>query len=460
MISFLRHHITPATLVQLVIELFWLFVIGLLAIHIQEGMEKPILHAAAPALAFALVMVMLNGTFGIYRRRESLSSAAYVLRLCLAPAIGVPLAYFIADALPGGGLFQQYVGVVFISAFAGVLVVRHAIVLPLIGKIFPHRVMVLGTGAEARLVEASLATAAPPGMRLVGFHALEKEQRVLVSRWRVIARSESLEDTVKHLGVNEIIVAVREQRGGVLPLRSLLECRLNGVQVTDLARYFERVHGRVPIESLKVSWLIYGEGYRQGWLRSFVKRLFDISATATLLVFTLPIMAIMALSIAIESKGPVIYRQDRVGRGGRKFTLLKFRSMGLDAEKDGRPSWAVANDARVTRVGRFMRRTRIDELPQLINVLRGEMSLVGPRPERPEFVAMLTEQIPFYAVRHSVKPGITGWAQVRYSYGSTIEHAVKKLEYDLYYVKNHTLLLDLVILIDTVRVVMIGDGAH
>jgi sugar transferase (PEP-CTERM system associated) len=460
MISFLRHHITPATLVQLVIELFWLFVIGLLAIHIQEGMEKPILHAAAPALAFALVMVMLNGTFGIYRRRESLSSAAYVLRLCLAPAIGVPLAYFIADALPGGGLFQQYVGVVFISAFAGLLLVRHAIVLPLIGKIFPHRVMVLGTGAEARLVEASLATAAPPGMRLVGFHALEKEQRVLVSRWRVIARSESLEDTVKHLGVNEIIVAVREQRGGVLPLRSLLECRLNGVQVTDLARYFERVHGRVPIESLKVSWLIYGDGYRQGWLRSFVKRLFDISATATLLVFTLPIMAIMALSIAIESGGPVIYRQDRVGRGGRKFTLLKFRSMGLDAEKDGRPSWAVANDSRVTRVGRFMRRTRIDELPQLINVLRGEMSLVGPRPERPEFVAMLTEQIPFYGVRHSVKPGITGWAQVRYSYGSTIEHAVKKLEYDLYYVKNHTLLLDLLILIDTVRVVMIGDGAH
>jgi exopolysaccharide biosynthesis polyprenyl glycosylphosphotransferase len=188
--------------------------------------------------------------------------------------------------------------------------------------------------------------------------------------------------------------------------------------------------------------------------------LFDISATATLLVFTLPIMAIMALSIAIESGGPVIYRQDRVGRGGRKFTLLKFRSMGLDAEKDGRPSWAVANDARVTRVGRFMRRTRIDELPQLINVLRGEMSLVGPRPERPEFVAMLAEQIPFYAVRHSVKPGITGWAQVRYSYGSTIEHAVKKLEYDLYYVKNHTLLLDLLILVDTVRVVMIGDGAR
>jgi sugar transferase (PEP-CTERM system associated) len=460
MISLLRQQVTAATLLQLVIELTFFFAVGLLAVHVHDGLAQPLMYVAAPAFAFALLMVMLNGAFGIYRRHERLFSPAYMLRSCLAPAIGVPLAYLIAEALPGGSLLQQNLGVAVISGFAGVLLLRHAIVLPLVGRILPHRVMVLGTGAEARLVEASLATSAPPGMRLVGFHALEKEQRVLVSRWRVIARSGPLEDTVKRLGVNEIIVAVREQRGGVLPLRSLLECRLNGVQVTDLARYFERVHGRVPIESLKVSWLIYGEGYRQGWLRSFVKRFFDIVATAILLLLTLPIMAITALLIAIESKGPVIYRQDRVGRGGRKFTLLKFRSMGLDAEKDGKPSWAAVNDARVTRVGRFMRRARIDELPQLINVLRGEMSLVGPRPERPEFVAMLTQQIPFYAVRHSVKPGITGWAQVRYSYGSNVEQAVKKLEYDLYYVKNHALLLDLLILVDTVRVVMIGDGAR
>ena len=297
-------------------------------------------------------------------------------------------------------------------------------------------------------------------MCLVGFHALEKEQRTLVSRSRVIARGGPLETTVKHLGVNEIIVAVREQRGGVLPLRSLLECRLNGVEVTDLARFFERVHGRVPIESLKVSWLIYGEGYRQSWLRGFIKRLFDVAIAVLLLLITLPIMAVIAMLIAVETRGPVVYRQDRVGRGGHKFTLLKFRSMGPDAEKDGKASWAAINDARVTRVGRFIRRARIDELPQLINVLRGEMSFVGPRPERPEFVAMLTQQIPFYAVRHSVKPGITGWAQVRYSYGATVEQAVKKLEYDLYYVKNHTLLLDLLILIDTIRVVMLGEGAR
>jgi exopolysaccharide biosynthesis polyprenyl glycosylphosphotransferase len=195
-------------------------------------------------------------------------------------------------------------------------------------------------------------------------------------------------------------------------------------------------------------------------LRTFVKRTFDIFVAIALLVLTLPITVLTAILIAVESRGQVIYRQERVGRGGVPFTLLKFRSMAVDAEKDGKASWASVNDARVTQVGRLIRRARIDELPQLINVLRGEMSFVGPRPERPEFVAMLTQQIPFYAVRHSVKPGITGWAQVRYSYGATVEQAVKKLEYDLYYVKNHTLLLDLIILVETVRVVMLAEGAR
>ncbi|HEY7242026.1 MAG TPA: TIGR03013 family XrtA/PEP-CTERM system glycosyltransferase, partial [Burkholderiales bacterium] len=286
-----------------------------------------------------------------------------------------------------------------------------------------------------------------------------KIQETVVSPTRVISRS-SLDDTVSQLGIHEIIVAVRQQRGGVLPLRALLDCRLRGVQVTDLARFFERVHGQVPIESLKVSWLIYGDGYRQGWLRSAVKRLFDIVVSAGLLILTAPVMILAATLIAIESGRPVIYRQDRVGLRGRTFTVLKFRSMARDAEKDGKATWAAVNDARITKIGRLLRRTRIDELPQLINVIKGEMSFVGPRPERPEFVAMLTEQIPFYAVRNSVKPGLTGWAQVRYSYGATIEQSVRKLEYDLYYVKNHSLLLDLVILLETVRVVLLGEGAR
>jgi sugar transferase (PEP-CTERM system associated) len=460
LISLLRQNISAATLLQIAVELSWLFVAGMVVIYVEAGGSKPLSTTAAPAFVFAALMLSLNGAFGIYRRQEKVSVGSYVLRLLLAPAIGVPLAYLIAEALPGGFLFQDHLGVVVLFAFTSLLLVRHIIVLPMVGMMLPHRVMVLGTGPEARLVEASLAAAHPPGLRLVGFYALEKVQDMVVSPSRVIAMGDPLEETVKALGIDEIIVAVRQQRGGVLPLRALLECRLNGVQITDLARFFERVHGQVPIESLKVSWLIYGKGYRQNWLRTVVKRLFDLLVSAVLLLLTLPIMAAAALAIALESGAPIIYRQERVGLRGNKFTVLKFRSMSRDAEKGGGATWATANDARVTRVGRVLRRFRIDELPQLINVLRGEMSFVGPRPERPEFVAMLTEQIPFYAVRHSVKPGLTGWAQVRYSYGATVEQSVRKLEYDLYYVKNHTLVLDLVILFETVRVVLLGEGAR
>jgi sugar transferase (PEP-CTERM system associated) len=444
---------------QLAVELSCLFGVAVLAFR-MERLGAPLHVLALPALVFALLIVLLNISFGLYRKPERLSSSSYLARVLLAPAIGVPLASLVLEFMPGTRPLQENLVLIIALTVLGLLVVRHAVVLPLIAVFVPHRVLVLGTGPEARLVEASLAAAQMPNMTLVGFFALDKVQETVVSPSRVIARSTPLEETVRQLGIHEIIVAVRQQRGGVLPLRALLDCRLRGVKVTDLARFFERVHGQVPIESLKVSWLIYGDGYRQSWLRGFVKRVFDITVSAGLLVLTAPVMLLAATLVAVESRGPVIYRQERVGLGGRSFTVLKFRSMAQDAEKDGKARWAGINDNRVTRIGRLLRRTRIDELPQLINVIRGEMSFVGPRPERPEFVAMLTEQIPFYAVRHSVKPGLTGWAQVRYSYGATIEQSVKKLEYDLYYVKNHTLFLDLVILLETVRVVLLGEGAR
>jgi sugar transferase (PEP-CTERM system associated) len=230
--------------------------------------------------------------------------------------------------------------------------------------------------------------------------------------------------------------------------------------VSDLSGFFERMRGEVPIESLKASWLIYGDGFRQGLARRFVKRAFDILASAVLLVAAAPVMALTALAIFFEGGGPVIFRQERVGRGGRPFTLLKFRSMRRDAEAGGKAQWAAEKDERVTPVGRFIRKLRIDELPQLFNVLRGEMSLVGPRPERPCFVADLAKEIPFYELRHSVKPGITGWAQVRWSYGASVEDSKRKLQFDLYYVKNHSLALDLLIAIETVRVVLFAKGAR
>jgi sugar transferase (PEP-CTERM system associated) len=211
---------------------------------------------------------------------------------------------------------------------------------------------------------------------------------------------------------------------------------------------------------LRASWFIYGDGFRQGLARTVIKRTFDIVVSASLLILALPVMILTAIAIMLESGRPVIYRQERVGQGGQHFNVYKFRSMFADAESDGKPRWAQTNDDRVTRVGRFIRKTRIDELPQLFNVLKGDMSLVGPRPERPFFVRQLEQQLPFYEVRHSVKPGVTGWAQVCYEYGASVDDAGNKLRYDLYYVKNHSLFLDFLILFKTIRVVLTGHGSR
>ncbi len=453
-------NVSGATVVQLVAEILLVVVAVLFAFQLRGIPIVPLLHTVTPALVFAVLMVMLQGAFGLYRRDHRLGIGAYTARLLLCMLIGAPIAYLTADLLPGGGRFRDSVSDSVMLAFAGLVLVRSLVIWPVLKLALPHRVLVLGTGPEALLVEAAMAAADPPGLVFVGFYALENTQDSVVLPTQIVARGSQLDETVRQLGINEVIVAVRQQRGGVLPLSALLECRLTGVRVTDLPRFFERMHGLIPIDALKTSWLIYGNGFRQNWLRTTVKRVFDIVAALTLLVCALPIMLVTVLIIALESGFPVIYRQERVGLRGKTFSILKFRSMRQDAEKDGKAKWAAANDDRVTGFGRFLRRSRIDELPQLFNVLRGEMSLVGPRPERPVFVAKLGEQIPFYAVRQSVKPGITGWAQVRYSYGADVEQSMRKLEFDLYYVKNHTLFLDLLILLETVRVVLLGQGAR
>jgi sugar transferase (PEP-CTERM system associated) len=455
-----RWNVSSATVIQLASEAAWVLLAVQCALFLNGRAALPRLSLLIPALVFAILTVLVLGMFGTYRRDRKTTLTAYATRLVFAMVIALPLAYFTADVLPGGRPFQDTIAQLGVLAFAGMVVVRQLVTGPFLRYVAPHRVLVLGTGPEARLVEAAMATANEPGVRLVGFYALEKVGENVVSPTRIVSRRGTIDETVKRLGVHEIIVAVREQRGGVLPLRGLLDCRLAGVRVTDLARFFEHVHGQIAIDSLKASWLIYGNGFRQGWLRTAVKRVFDVVCSLAVLIAMLPVVVLVALAIVVESGFPIIYRQERVGLRGKTFNVLKFRSMRQDAEKDGKARWAAAGDDRVTRIGRLIRRTRIDELPQVLNVLRGEMSFVGPRPERPVFVEMLTEKIPFYAVRHSVKPGLTGWAQVRYSYGASVEQATKKLEYDLYYVKNHTLFLDLMILIETVRVVLLGEGVR
>jgi sugar transferase (PEP-CTERM system associated) len=232
------------------------------------------------------------------------------------------------------------------------------------------------------------------------------------------------------------------------------------VSIVDLPTFFERETGYVQLNSLSASWMIFSEGFSRTGSQKVLKRVFDITVSVVMLIATLPVMVLAALAIWHETGRPILYRQKRVGESGRVFEILKFRSMHIEAERDGVPRWAKKDDDRVTRVGRFLRTTRIDELPQLINVLRGDMSFVGPRPERPPFVSELSRKVPFYASRHSVKPGITGWAQIRYPYGASVDDAVQKLQFDLYYVKNHSLFLDLVILLQTTQVVLFGQGAR
>lgn len=312
------------------------------------------------------------------------------------------------------------------------------------------------------MVQEALDNASVRGLAVVGFYAIDGEQQVdaALPAHKILPPSNSIGEIAAKHHVSEIVLAMRERRGGTLPLTDLLNCKLQGIKVTDLSAFFEQYHSKVRIDLLRESWFIFGDGFRQHKTRLLVKRTFDIIASSALLTLSLPVMVLAAIAIKLESEGPVIYRQQRVGLGGKLFDVLKFRSMRTDAEKDGKPQWAQAGDSRVTRVGRFLRLTRIDELPQLVTVLKGEMSLVGPRPERPYFVDQLVQQIPFYGARHSVKPGVTGWAQVRHHYGASVDDASDKLQYDLYYVKNHTLFFDVLVLFYSVRVVLFAQGSR
>jgi sugar transferase (PEP-CTERM system associated) len=345
------------------------------------------------------------------------------------------------------------------AALAGSLLVRVAFDRWNESSVFRSRVLVLGTGS--RVMKLAEHGGRNPHHRVVGYIAPEATKHyVPLAHVLPMTSEDSLLSMVKKYAVDQIVVAVRDRRGGGLPVDQLLECKMRGVKVIELSTFFEREYRQVLLESLNPSWMVLGDGFRQGYFGNAVKRLFDLAVSGILLLLALPIMLVTAVCIFLESGAPVFYRQERVGQGGRVFTLYKFRSMRNEAESDGKPRWAGTNDDRTTRVGRFIRKWRIDELPQIFNVFKGEMSFVGPRPERPFFVDQLTKQIPFYALRQSAKPGITGWAQVRYQYGASVDDAVEKLQYDLYYVKNRCLFLDLAILLDTVEVVLWRKGSR
>ena len=414
-------------------------------------------RAMATAFGFAVVMALLQSFVGIYRHRLALIPLTLRISVVVVLAgYGTYLGLKQFDLNPHPG---PLVGTAVAYFLLAILLMRGA-AMALRGVTGVPRVLIVGTGVEAQGVLNDLRADDRHMRDVVGFFETALDTETLVDGAPVFDRSRPLTDIVSKYGVDEIVVAVREQRGGVMPMDQLLMCRTRGIKILDLAAFYERSHAEVPVDSLKASWLVYGDGFVQGPARRLAKRAFDMVSSSALLFVASPVMILAALAIKLDSRGPVFYRQERVGLGGRAFQCVKFRSMRTDAESDGVARWATRNDSRVTRVGAFMRKTRIDELPQLISVLKGEMSIVGPRPERPEFVAKLKGQIPFYDLRHGVKPGVTGWAQVRYSYGASMEDARRKHQFDLYYLKNNTLFMDLQILIETVTVVLFREGAQ
>lgn len=436
-------------IVSLIITLMW----------INSGLPVNLQQVVLYAFLFAIAMLSINAVLGLYQRTTNRLTTETRARAVLSVYLAIPVAYAIYALLPISSVNRDLIHLSAMSAVFGMLVTRVGATHAPTGKMLQRRILVFGTGYQALAVKRALEHS-DPSAEIIGFFPGINEDQPQVAPNMILSRECSLTDTARNLNADEIVVALSERRGGSMPLRELLDCKLQGIRVLDLASHFEQTLGQIRLDSLYAGWLIFGDGFRQGTFRTLVKRLFDVFCASILIILALPIMLFAAILIVIEDGFPLLYRQERVGLNGRLFNVIKFRSMRRDAEKDGKPIWAQAQDNRATRVGQVIRKLRVDELPQLFSVLKGDMSLVGPRPERPFFVDQLTKEIPFYAVRHSVKPGVTGWAQVRYHYGATVEDSAEKLQYDLYYVKNHSLFLDIVVLFETVGVVLTGKGAH
>ncbi|MHB8947784.1 MAG: TIGR03013 family XrtA/PEP-CTERM system glycosyltransferase [Rhodoferax sp.] len=460
MIKIFDHYFHRRTFLQMCFDL------GLLVVTVVVAVLSQATHPAAVSPVVLVVSVLsaigilvINMALGFYQRVHHRTLGQTRARAALSLCLSLSLAYLIFRLSPLSLEDEKIFLLALIVAVALMLIHRIYMAHATPRAMMRQRVLVFGSGERARLVGRTLKNS-DPSVDLVGYYASPTEPAGEIGGRELLSSAKSLTDIVMDERVDEIVVALGERRGGSMPLRELLDCKLHGVRVVDIATHFEKTLGQIRRDAVSAGWLIFGDGFKQGLWRTVVKRIFDLLCASLLIVLSLPVMLLTGVLILLESSGPILYRQERVGLNGRLFNVIKFRSMRPDAEQDGKPRWAMAADDRVTRVGRTIRKLRIDELPQLFSVLTGDMSLVGPRPERPYFVDKLTQELPYYAVRQSVKPGVTGWAQVRYHYGASVEDAAEKLQYDLYYVKNHSLFLDLIVLFETVGVVLMGKGAH
>jgi sugar transferase (PEP-CTERM system associated) len=423
-------------------------------------LENPL----AQVLVFALVMNCCSLAMGVYTSVFREGKTGMILRTivsyCFLGMVSLTvLYYFIPGLYMGRGILAYAVAISLVS----VLLLRFAFYFVVDLAQLGRNVVILGSGQTAlQILERLNALDDRKSFNVLGCIPCGSEER-FVGAELLLQAPYDWPRFVKENDVTEIVVAPDERRrseGGDIPVDELLNCKLAGVSVKEPLEFIERELLRVEISMLRPGWALYSNGFTYSQTRDILKRVFDLSVAGLLLFLMWPFMLLTALAVALETGFPVLYKQTRTGYNGKDFSIYKFRSMTKDAEKGGKAVWAQKNDARVTRVGAFIRNTRLDELPQLWNVIRGDMSFVGPRPERPEFVKELKEQIPFYDARHKVKPGLMGWAQLKYPYGASVEDARNKLKYDLYYVKNHSFFMDVLIVIQTVEVVLLGKGVH
>lgn len=464
MLRIFNHYIPTSLVLLIIIEFLVLYFSVYVGIEIRyldhEISDKLLLEPVAPkAFLFSMILWLSMTAMGLHTRNVVHDFASIMIRIFLSFLLGflgnVIAFYVIPDLFLGRGVF----GISLIVAFMGTLVTRTLYQKLDNNTIFKRKVIVLGTGKNAAILDEFSRNIRSQGYELVGYVPTDKNTpQIPVSQ--VLEIETSLLDLALSKDVDEIILAMDDRRQG-FPMTALLECKMKGIVIRDIVSFLERVTGHIELDALHPSSVIFSSGFTSAVSLNPVKRAFDIFASLVILSIASPIIILTAFFIWLSSFGkyPVLYSQTRIGLCNMPFKVYKFRSMKMDAEKDG-AQFAKKNDSRVTRIGAFIRKTRIDELPQLFNVLKGDMSFVGPRPERPEFVLGFEQSIPHYSLRHAIKPGITGWAQICYPYGETQEDTRNKLQYDLYYIKNYSLFLDMAIIFQTIQVVLFGQGAR
>lgn len=465
MLRIFRHFVPLSLLLLIVCELclvnvVWYFDFSNIS-FIKIGVAGWI---GSPTFRMSVLAAMMMVIAGLYHSRTLVNYRVMMAHLLIAaifmtPLIAVGILYWRNEMQPGLSGSYLYLKAE-TSWLLCILITRAVFMLVADLDVFKSRVIVLGTGRRAARLAELAASHHNQSYIPIAYVCVDGEQELVLANPFEFSRGDpdGFARFAREQRANEIVVAAHDQRG--LPVDVLLRCRLSGLRVTPYLDFHERQTKSIDIDALRPGWLVYSDGFRCNAFGRVGKRSVDVMLSLVGLIMTMPLLILTALLIKLETPGPALYRQRRIGLFGKPFVLLKFRSMLVDAEETGEARWALANDPRVTRIGALIRKVRLDELPQLINVLRGEMSIVGPRPERPEFVSTLIAKIPYYAERHFVKPGITGWAQVCYHYGGSIAEAKNKLAYDLYYVKNHGVFLDLIIMLQTVRVIFWCDGAR